>query len=793
MNSTNTGTSDNDRLTMEIHAIKNILSNEIDSLKNALAEEKQEINELKHARKKDEQEILALKESFLNNNQANDASGKIKSKPADQRQEEVLIKKKKYYKLKSALMRDCGNNTTDNDDTVVLLRSDDPRDYTLEELGKVRRRPFASRLYISGININWNTVWLQTHFSDCHANESPFRRIRDLVKAMIITQNHVASFNNLSDLLTQWFEMKDSKYYSLAATLASAISDYGRGVTFECRADNDREYSYKVLEVKKEELLKKQFTRLMHILFSKIAIERRLVKEGKDNIFRLVYCLTKYMRCKDTDNYGIFKFVGKIFWAYLKAFMSFIIQILLTIYIILSSVQKVRGGEGMEELIQFRMIPLAIVTLVLSSLLSWPELKGAAATFNLYKGVRRYDRNNYLHPLALMDYTANVILPIVLTIAGFFIILIQEDYIDAVLNSTALIFIIEIDDNMPKVLDLDATSIIRNHLITEALIELQEDQKYIQNENSTKKVMESGAKGKKRGLNTKSSFFVSKSRRIAKEEDRLKNKHHIPKIQFSDMLLTNHPEGGTNINDSRIYAPHEILGDPQKPKVIASNFISGDCLFRRIEWSYTTGYPFSSSPRIACIKLWKLDDDDDEPYVMKMPSSKEEEEQQQTIINVPTDDPRENNSNPCSVVLITDPHESVLDPYSKEMKALLDRSKNDLANNHHAIKKELDALNPVYRLEGVYMITTVECSESIFRLRICGSRTVENFISAIETYSLWGLKTSAERKLSIYQRKHNEKDLLDATTTTYDDNDSISSSSSSSSSSFITYLNEEVC
>jgi len=720
---------DNDKLAMEIFSLKNHLSNEIDALKDTLAEERQEIREMKNAQNKDKDLILELQKTISNYNAKGDEE----------------LKNKKYWKLKASLTRDrsCPPD-------IVLLRSDVPsRDYTLEELENVRRRPFASRLYISGISIDENTVWLQTHFSDCHAKRASLRRIRDLVKAMIITQNHVASFNNMSDVLIQLFEMKESNYCSLAATLASAISNYGKGVNFERRANDNRQYSYKVLEFKKEELLRKQFTRLMHILFSKVAIERHLVKEERHNIFRLAYCLTKYLGYDaEKKNYyrEIFKLTRKMFWAYLKAFVSFFIQVLMTLFIILSIINSSKE-EG--KFVHLNMIPLTIATFVLSSLLSWPQLTDAANTFNFYNGVRRYESKrelHFIHPLVLMDYAANMVLPVILTIAGSFLILIQDNYTDAVLNSTALLFIIDIDDNMPKVLNLDVGSIIRNHLITEALIELQEDQKYIEKENLT-------------------TEDVSNSESLRKEEERLQKKHRIPKIQFADMMLTNHSEGGTDTTDSLIYAPHAVMGDLQRPKVIASNFISSDCLFRRIEWSYTTGLPFTSNPRIAIIKLWKLDvNNDEQPYVMRMPSSyelsvtgKNSKDTSSFLFNSPPDDePRENHSDPCSTVLITDPHEPLFDPYSMKMKGLIQKCKKINDDDVNSIKEELRVLNPVYRLEGVYMITTIECSESISRLRICGSNSAGNFISAIESYSLWELHRSAERKLKSYQRKQQQ-------------------------------------
>jgi hypothetical protein len=54
-----------------------------------------------------------------------------------------------------------------------------------------------------------------------------------------------------------------------------------------------------------------------------------------------------------------------------------------------------------------------------------------------------------------MDVVVNTILPSVLIVAGVFVILGQDSFIEAVLNTAALLFIPEIDDSLPSLLGFD--------------------------------------------------------------------------------------------------------------------------------------------------------------------------------------------------------------------------------------------------------------------------------------------------------------------------------------------------
>ena len=117
--------------------------------------------------------------------------------------EDSLSRKKSSVKtLENALIVDCKGE-------LLLLvhqskcgrtyRLDDnnnkifAKQYTMKELEDVRRRPFASRLFISSVNIDWQTVWHRTRFTDNATYSSPTRKIRDYVKASITSRNEAAA------------------------------------------------------------------------------------------------------------------------------------------------------------------------------------------------------------------------------------------------------------------------------------------------------------------------------------------------------------------------------------------------------------------------------------------------------------------------------------------------------------------------------------------------------------------------------------------------------------------------
>ena len=183
-----------------------------------------------------------------------------------------------------------------------------------------------------------------------------------------------------------------------------------------------------------------------------------------------------------------------------------------------------------------------------------------------------------------------------------------KTFLDGVLNSVALIFIAEIDDHLPRLLELDIKDIVQGFLIDQAI----------------------------------------------EEYDILSDPHTFSKsvrsIEFSDMFLTNTQESGSIPSKGVTFQPYEVFGDQEEPRqqvvvngtvveqtvdggevhgstislgvmfrsrkltgnrgqqVANKRSVTADCLLRKVEWQYTKGYDRTCQPRIGHLRLTKLND-----------------------------------------------------------------------------------------------------------------------------------------------------------------------------------------
>eukprot|EP00978_Attheya_sp_CCMP212_P031003 scaffold115889_cov41-Attheya_sp.AAC.1 len=225
-------------------------------------------------------------------------------------------------------------------------------------------------------------------------------------------------------------------------------------------------------------------------------------------------------------------------------------------------------------------------------MLAFQAVKKAFKAKNIY---------DFISFLLIFDLLANVIVPILIVIFGFLIISSADTYIDAVLNSTALIFIVEIDDILPRLLGMDVSSIVQDYLVDKALREYDSVRKL-----SNKVIQE----------------------RVEK----------IPKIDFSDYFLTNSKESGACHEDNIVFQPFEVTkddaedgddetqlaiddedGDEETQLAINDDAVDGEtqlaiknvvtigCILQRIVWRYTTGFPNTTKPRIGYLRLVRWD------------------------------------------------------------------------------------------------------------------------------------------------------------------------------------------
>merc|ERR1740139_1377013 len=77
-------------------------------------------------------------------------------------------------------------------------------------------------------------------------------------------------------------------------------------------------------------------------------------------------------------------------------------------------------------------------------------------------------------------------------------------------------------------------------------------------------------------------------------------------LQFGDFYITNMKEQGINAQRGQAFQPYQVTQiDGKGVQVDPSTTVTPDCLLRKIEWKYTTGFPKSSLPRVGCLTLTK--------------------------------------------------------------------------------------------------------------------------------------------------------------------------------------------
>ena len=103
--------------------------------------------------------------------------------------------------------------------------------------------------------------------------------------------------------------------------------------------------------------------------------------------------------------------------------------------------------------------------------------------------------------------------------------------------------------------------------------------------------------------------------------------------------------------------------------------------------------------------------------------------------------------------VLVDPQKDTEEPHAQELTDLVEKYRVVTNLNSSEVDKELDKLQPIYCLEGVYMITTCDVTESIFRLRVVGSKTGKMFAKAIDHYRLWDFDESVEALLTAEKVK----------------------------------------
>ncbi len=271
-------------------------------------------------------------------------------------------------------------------------------------------------------------------------------------------------------------------------------------------------------------------------------------------------------------------------------FFSFLLQSCLAIFCVTEVLEDLRSrAEEANSNYYYERKQIQIQYVILASLGSCFGFLSQLSEFrNAYKVYNFYGK---LGVLQSIDFMVNVILPLLIIIVGFWLIANQENFVDAVIMTTALLFIPEIDDQLPSLLGFDPNGVIETYLVRESknlynnLIRRDDDDLW--------------------------SAFDSYCASYVRSDIRLKSSKMG--MEFSDYYITN-PNPGTETaygSLANIYNPKEsslkLYSIDYNPtyghEISPSNFISEDCLIQTVEWVYKDE---TNARSISWLKLVKM-------------------------------------------------------------------------------------------------------------------------------------------------------------------------------------------
>ena len=319
--------------------------------------------------------------------------------------------KPKIISTLEKIMRDVTEDSTN----LIFLEQEGSsgkrKQYTDEEVEMLKQRSFKSRIFMTCESVNRNTVFLRTHFSDNHTMESvnTLNYVRDYFKAAHGTRSHTAAEAALARIIIIALDSEESWYTSFACVLASGLSGKGENTDFEKCPQSKNHQNVLVGEDDDPKKTREEYCKLMHIIFSKIKKYRFMIEEEGSNAYRLFHCRTATTKDKSPLLYAGF---------------SFLLQTCLTGYVIAQLYINVNGNMYDNLSRVMKNLTLALLTLFYSTVLAAPELKEVPDAFGIF--------GNKYGLLQMMDFIVNAILPSLLIISGFFVILGQEEFIEAV-------------------------------------------------------------------------------------------------------------------------------------------------------------------------------------------------------------------------------------------------------------------------------------------------------------------------------------------------------------------------
>jgi 1,2-phenylacetyl-CoA epoxidase PaaB subunit len=619
------------------------------------------------------------------------------------------------------------------------------RDYYIyEERQRFKARPLATRLFVTvGLPTCFSSClspdatadeteegssvvqgWLRTRFAD-RADHDEYIKLYCQYFMEAHCNQTGAVVATISSLLLRYFELTDDEYRSEVCTLASALSNtaqqthFGIHPTVRASMNHRRatSTSYSTTSAGGEDdgyfdddILRLRFVDFMGILFQAIEKHRFLIENS--NTYRLAHCLT--------DG----SFDKTPLWV---PTFSVLLQAILILYVCL----ELYSLESYT--LSYQMVTLGILTSIYGAIQARNGLHTALSVMNVYQKNEQHLRkkgNNehkkrFPGTLALVDMVANIGIPVVVIFAGFLIVALQESYIDGVLNSAALLFIPEIDDELPSYFNWNAKEIVEAYLVRKTA------------DTVVSKMNFHARVSRKQRVN----YLRAGVMRQSSGED----------IDFHDIVITNTKTSLEADKDEGHCSPHEVRAsvdtyaivrdhgqwfvhhELQPEKVYVTSSITSDCLFKEIKWRYVRDNRLNKG-YVDRLFLKKLDGTE---VLLHQDDSASKE----TIFDGADDDDEEARRQPGTV----------------ETAAANNGSSNSNNVNTNAngdyFREDWDG-----EVRGIFIITNFDRDQLVTSLRICGSVSPddddgdlsaarESFQRAVEYYSLWDLTDSAKSVL----------------------------------------------
>lgn len=243
-----------------------------------------------------------------------------------------------------------------------------------------------------------------------------------------------SAITNASDLLWLVLENYGSSCSSFKCILASSVS-HMQGIEFVS---------------KHKRISNNIFSQNYVILASKIYVAMRKTQAGNangSNIYRQVHCIVN--RGGNTN----------LIQPYAYAMFTVLLQAAMFSYVFAHSVTNLpRYEESMLNL------PLALVVVVYQMLLLMPEVRDTLAL-----GASGFWDCGRYSVLRFFDVVSNIVMPLVLLPIGVMLVLTSENLLEAVLSSTAVLFIPTLDNDIISLMGGADRDTVKKHVVQETI------------------------------------------------------------------------------------------------------------------------------------------------------------------------------------------------------------------------------------------------------------------------------------------------------------------------------------